>query len=86
MGIESELSRLGSVRGAAAVDLSSADYTAPGGVRGIYVGVSGDVKVDLVDGSTGITFVSLAAGVEHAIAVTKIYKTGTTATSVLALK
>ena len=77
---------LGSVNGAIAVSLASVDYVAPAGVRGLYVGVAGEVKVDLPDGSTGITFKSLAAGIEHAIAVTKIYKTGTTATDILVLK
>lgn len=86
MGVESAIAGLAGVRGAAAVDLSSADYTAPGGLRGIYVGVAGDVKVDMPDGSTAITFAALAAGIEHAIVVTKIYKTGTTATGILALK
>lgn len=50
--------------------------------RGVYVGVSGDVKVDLAGGDT-VTFVGLAAGVIHPLRVTRIYSTGTTATSIL---
>ncbi len=73
------------VRGAVAVNLTSTDFAAAD-LRGIYIGGAGDVKVDLADGSTGITFIALAPGVEHAIAITKIYKAGTTATGILALK
>lgn len=51
--------------------------------RGLYVGVSGDVKVDLVGGSTEITFVNLAAGVIHPIRARRVYATGTTATSIV---
>ena len=47
--------------------------------RGIYVGASGDVKVDMLGGETGITFVGLAAGIIHPIRATRIYSTGTTA-------
>jgi hypothetical protein len=50
--------------------------------RGIYVGVSGDLKVDLI-GSGTVTFVGLAAGVIHPLRVKKVYATGTTATSIV---
>jgi hypothetical protein len=53
--------------------------------RGLYVGVSGDVKVDMVTGGTGITFVSLAAGIVHPLQVKRVYATGTTATSIVAV-
>lgn len=52
--------------------------------RGIYVGVSGDLKVDLADGDT-VTFVTIAAGVIHPIQVRKVYATGTTATDIVAV-
>ena len=51
--------------------------------RAIYVGVSGNVKVTLLGGED-ITFVSLAAGVFHPIRATRIWSTGTTATSIVA--
>jgi len=51
--------------------------------RGIYVGVSGDLTVDLVGGSSEIAFVNLAAGVIHPLRVTRVYATGTTATSII---
>lgn len=50
--------------------------------RGLYVGVSGDVKVDLVGGTT-VTFVNLAAGVIHPIRARRVYATGTDATSIV---
>lgn len=55
-----------------------------GTTRGIYVGVSGDVTVISVSGST-ITLVGLAAGVFHPIAVTRVKSTGTNATDIVAL-
>lgn len=50
--------------------------------RGLYVGVSGDVKVDLVGGTT-VTFVNLVAGVIHPIRARRVYATGTDATSIV---
>jgi len=51
--------------------------------RAIYVGVSGNLKVTLLGGED-ITFVGLAAGVFHPIRATRIWSTGTTATSIVA--
>lgn len=50
--------------------------------RGLYVGVSGDVKVDLVGGTT-VTFVNLAAGVIHPIRARRVYATGTDAGDII---
>jgi hypothetical protein len=50
--------------------------------RGVYVGASGDLKVDMVGGGT-VTFVGLAAGVVHPLRVKRIYSTGTTATGII---
>jgi hypothetical protein len=50
--------------------------------RGIYVGVSGDVKVTTIDGDA-VTFVGLASGVIHPIMAKIIWSTGTTATSIV---
>lgn len=52
--------------------------------RAIYVGSTGNVKVDFVDGST-VTFSSVSAGTLLPIRVNRIYSTGTTATDVIAL-
>ena len=51
--------------------------------RAIYVGASGNLKVTLLGGED-ITFVGLAAGVFHPIRATRIWSTGTTATSIVA--
>lgn len=69
--------------GAIAVDISTTDavpaLNEPGGValvcRGLNAQVAGLVKVDLVDGTTGVTlYVTLG---NNPMAVTKVYKTGT---------
>lgn len=52
--------------------------------RGIYLGASGDVKLITVDGDT-LTFVGLSAGIIHPIRVSRVFSTGTTATSILGL-
>ena len=52
--------------------------------RGVYVGVSGNLKATLVGGTT-VTFVGLASGVIHPIQARRIWATGTTATSVVAV-
>jgi hypothetical protein len=62
---------------------NSTDLATP--TRGVYVGVSGDLKVDLVGGSTEITFVGLASGVIHPIQARRIYATGTSATNIVGI-
>jgi hypothetical protein len=58
------------------------DLTVP--TRAIYVGVSGDVKVDSIDGNA-VTYTGLMAGIIHAIACTRVYSTGTTATNIVGI-
>lgn len=65
------------------IDVSAADQTLAAGCWALYVGVAGDIKVDLPN-AAGITVKNAAVGY-HPIEVTKVYKTGTTASSVLAL-
>lgn len=48
---------------------------------GIYVGGSGDLKVDLLSGAT-VTYYNLSAGITHPIVAKRIYATGTTATNI----
>lgn len=70
------------------VDISGGDHTPStdlfesGVSKGIYVGVSGDVKVDAPTGGA-VTYVGLAAGVFHSIPCTKVYQTGTDATDII---
>lgn len=51
---------------------------------GLYVGVTGDVKVTLYSGAV-ITLTSLASGIIHPIAVRRVWATGTSATNILAV-
>lgn len=51
--------------------------------RGVYVGVAGDLKVDMQDAGTAVTFVGLAAGIVHPISIKKVYASGTTATNIV---
>lgn len=56
----------------------------PALTRAIYVGVTGDVKVDLETTGTGITFKAMPVGI-HRIRAKRVYATGTTATNLVAL-
>lgn len=72
-----------SARRAAAVTVSdSTVYEQP--TRALYVGGSGNVKVDMVSGGT-VTFNAVQGGTILPVQVTRIYSTGTTATSIVAL-
>lgn len=80
-----DIGQLRSGTGAETVDISSTDYAVVAGkARGIYCGVLGNVKLTLLDG-TQATFVSMAAGVIHPIFFSAVVKTGTTATSMIAV-
>lgn len=75
------------MRAVAITPSDSANLSLPSGInrtKGLYVGVTGDVKVDMADGST-FTFVSLSGGMIHPISAKKVYATGTTATSLGAI-
>ncbi len=43
-----------------------------------------DVKVDSIDGNA-VTYTGLMAGIIHAIACTRVYSTGTTATNIVGI-
>ena len=51
----------------------------------LYIGVAGNVKVDVAELGTGIIFVAVAAGSILPVKVNKIYATGTTAQDIVAL-
>jgi hypothetical protein len=74
-GVDGSL--IGTDEGSAAVLGSEGFWT------GIYVGVAGDVKVDMKSSGT-VTFKALPVGL-HKIGVTRVYATGTTATNLLGL-
>lgn len=66
--------------GASVTPSDTATLTIPS--RCICVGVAGNVRVDMVDGST-VTWPALAAGVLHPIRARRIYASGTTATTIV---
>ena len=70
---------------AAAEEITPDDDSRITPTRGLYVGVSGDVKVIMLDGTT-VTFTGLAAGVIHPICCVLIFDTDTTATDIVALR
>lgn len=55
-----------------------------GASRGLYVGVSGNVKINDVNGAA-VVFVGLAAGIIHPIRAHRVWNTGTDATSIVAV-
>lgn len=57
------------------------------GFKALYIGVTGNVKVDMPGGGTGILFVAVPVGF-FPVSVTKVYSTanGTTAASILGLE
>lgn len=72
-----------SAQGAAAVTPNdAADVPAP--TKGLFLGATGNVRVDMANGNT-VTFTALTGGIVHAIAVKRVYATGTTATGIIAL-
>jgi hypothetical protein len=70
---------------AAAAAVTPNDSTRIAPTRGLYCGVSGDVKVIMLDGTT-VTFTGLAAGVIHPICCVLVFSTDTTATNIVALR
>jgi hypothetical protein len=81
---EANIKALPSASHAIAVDVSSADQALAPTARYLYVGVSGDVKVDMEDSGTAIVFKAAPVGPLYVRAV-KVYHTGTTATNIVAL-
>ena len=69
---------------AEAISLASTDYTTEP-FFALYVGTSGAVKVDMHKGATGVTFAGMPAGLTPLL-VTKVYKVGTDATNLIALR
>lgn len=70
--------------GAVAVTPADGSDLALTGTRALYIGVTGDVKVDTLGGDTGIVFKAVPVGVLY-VAVKRVYSTGTTATNIVAL-
>lgn len=64
--------------------ITPSDANAIQKTKGIYVGASGDLRVEMAGGGV-VTFVDLAAGVVHPLQVIRVYATGTTATGIVGL-
>ena len=54
--------------------------------KALYVGVGGDVKLDLNGSGSAIVFKNLASGQLLPLVFDRVYDTGTTATNLVALK
>lgn len=78
------INMLGPGGAGAAVDISATDATVARCKR-LFIGIGGDVKVDLNDGGTGLTFKNVPSGSYLFEKVTKVYKVGTTATNIIAI-
>jgi len=76
--------RFALLRHARAVDISAADDTLST-PSVLYIGTGGDVKVDTLSGTT-VTYKNFADGQFLPVLVTKVYKTGTSASNMLAHK
>lgn len=78
-----DIAQIGPARNAVAVTPNdSADLTAV--TRGVMVGVSGNVSVNM-SGSGSAVVLPLTAGQLYPIAVSRILATGTTATGIVAI-
>jgi len=53
--------------------------------RALYIGAAGNLTVDMADGGSSVLFVGVQGGTLLPIQVTRVYATGTTATSIVAL-
>lgn len=71
------------ILGGAAVTPSDTVDLAPA-ARALYVGVGGAIKVDTLNGST-LTFAGVSGGCILPVSVKRVYSTGTTASSIIAL-
>lgn len=64
--------------------VTKSDSTTLSGVRGLYIGVSGDVAIMPKGSGTAVTFKSVPVGVLP-VQCSKVMSTGTTATDIVAL-
>ena len=65
------------------VSITPNDTTTFPPTRAIYIETTGDVTVDMKRIGTNVTIPGLVGGIWHPMAVTRVYDTGTTPTTVL---
>lgn len=68
--------------GVVTIDITSTNHDVST-TNSVYVGTAGDLKVDMDDGSTA-TFKSVPSGYRLEISIKRVYKTGTTASDIIA--
>lgn len=66
------------------ISITPADSDLAFDIRGFYVGATGDVKVTSTNGATA-TFVAIPTGQIMPVSCSRIWATGTTATSIVGL-
>lgn len=67
-----------------AIAVTPSDSGALASTQALYIGVTGDVTVDMDNSATAVLFKAHPVGYMLA-SVTRVYATGTTATNILAL-
>lgn len=72
-------------RSSVAIDISATDHNLETSCRGIYVGGAGNIICRLVGDSSDRTFSNVLAGTVLPVQASKITRTGTTATLMVAL-
>ncbi|RXZ77256.1 hypothetical protein EBB07_33835 [Paenibacillaceae bacterium] len=80
-----DIAKLASAVTAAVVTPNDTTDLAAGATKGIMVGTSGDIVVDMVTSGASITLKNIAAGIIHPLSVKRIRATGTTATDIVAV-
>lgn len=65
--------------------VTPSDSTTIPRAKGLYIGVSGDVKVQMVGSPTAVIIKAAPVGILP-VEVTQVFATGTTATNILALR
>jgi hypothetical protein len=67
-----------------AVAVTPSDVTVIAMCRGLYVGTTGNITVRMADGQDNVLFTAVPVGILP-IQVDKVYSTGTTASTIIAL-
>jgi len=73
------------IRQAEVVNIATTDHVFTEVPRALYIGGTGALKVTLLGDSTGVTFNTMTAGTMFPWRITKVWKTGTTATNLIGL-
>lgn len=71
----------------AAIDITPDDNaTIAPSIRAIYVGTSGDLRVQFEEDGSIVTLPNIVAGIIHPLFLRRVYSTGTTATDIVGLR